>query len=867
MFCYVLIVLIILAIIPTYKYYYNLKNEINFFYQDLGELKKDYIPYSKIQYLKNNYQNLYNITNNIPFLFQRFNEYYKNLETNINRLNKEYINKELVNQKDYFEGLFEYSIDINQREAIITNDDNNLIVAGAGSGKTTTIIGKIKYLIDKKNINPNEIIAISFTKATVENFKRKLNNDLVQCTTFHKLGLDIINQNTTKKDIAKDELLTDIIHKYLKEDIYESPEKIKCFINFCALYMHMPTDTSNKNLGEIYEIESGYDLETIKSKYTNYQTLKNNHNLNTLKNEKVKSYEELVIANYLFINGINYEYETSYKYDTSTSKYRQYHPDFYLVDYDIYLEHFGINEQGRAPQYSKIEEQKYLEGIKAKRIIHKKYKTTLIETYSYNFKNNTIFKRIDEELKKHNIEYKPLNYEELSKVILAYPNNELQAFYTLIKKFIKMYKGNNYSENKIDEFLLDAIRKHNTRNILLLTIIKDIYLTYQNRLKQLKQIDFDDMINLATKKVEDGGYTKKVSYIIIDEFQDISYSRYSLIKVIQEKNNAKVIAVGDDWQSIYRFSGCDLDLFVHFSKYFKHPKIVYINNTYRNSQDLINISSTFIMKNKLGQIPKQIYSNITLNKPIEFYYYKNNILEATKKAVESLQKNGCKKIAILGRNNSDLKNYINKTITDTEYNLQDVFNFSVIFTTVHKAKGLEYDGVIICNMNNFIAGFPNKMSDDPVLDYVTLSKEDYLYEEERRLFYVALTRTKSKCILLVPILTPSIFVNELYNIGKENINKVIIEDDERLHNPNCPLCQTGKLLVRINNQDNSSFVSCSNYPKCKFKYHSINIIKKPIKCPDCGAYLVKRVGMYGEFYGCINYPHCTRSANIDTTDK
>ena len=381
MFCYVLIVLIILAIIPTYKYYYNLKNEINFFYQDLGELKKDYIPYSKIQYLKNNYQNLYNITNNIPFLFQRFNEYYKNLETNINRLNKEYINKELVNQKDYFEGLFEYSIDINQREAIITNDDNNLIVAGAGSGKTTTIIGKIKYLIDKKNINPNEIIAISFTKATVENFKRKLNNDLVQCTTFHKLGLDIINQNTTKKDIAKDELLTDIIHKYLKEDIYESPEKIKCFINFCALYMHMPTDTSNKNLGEIYEIESGYDLETIKSKYTNYQTLKNNHNLNTLKNEKVKSYEELVIANYLFINGINYEYETSYKYDTSTSKYRQYHPDFYLVDYDIYLEHFGINEQGRAPQYSKIEEQKYLEGIKAKRIIHKKYKTTLIETY------------------------------------------------------------------------------------------------------------------------------------------------------------------------------------------------------------------------------------------------------------------------------------------------------------------------------------------------------------------------------------------------------------------------------------------------------------------------------------------------------
>lgn len=184
-------------------------------------------------------------------------------------------------------------------------------------------------------------------------------------------------------------------------------------------------------------------------------------------------------------------------------------------------------------------------------------------------------------------------------------------------------------------------------------------------------------------------------------------------------------------------------------------------------------------------------------------------------------------------------------------------------TSVHKSKGLEYDGVIIANMNNFIAGFPNKMSDDPVLDYVTLSKDNYLFEEERRLFYVALTRTKSKCIVLIPILNPSIFIDELYGIGKEKINKVIVEDDERLHNPNCPICQTGILVVKNNQKNNSVFAACSNYPKCRFTYNSLDVINNPIKCPRCGSYLVKKVSKYGYFYGCINYPQCTQTANVE----
>ena len=83
------------------------------------------------------------------------------------------------------------------------------------------------------------------------------------------------------------------------------------------------------------------------------------------------------------------------------------------------------------------------------------------------------------------------------------------------------------------------------------------------------------MINKAIYKINKK-YDNEISYIIIDEFQDVSISRYNLIRAIQKKTNAKIVAVGDDWQSIYRFTGCDLDIFVNFKKYFEFPKIMYI---------------------------------------------------------------------------------------------------------------------------------------------------------------------------------------------------------------------------------------------------------------------------------------------------
>ena len=315
----------------------------------------------------------------------------------------------------------------------------------------------------------------------------------------------------------------------------------------------------------------------------------------------------------------------------------------------------------------------------------------------------------------------------------------------IIKTFINLFKSNNYSissfetffqKNKNEHFITKQIR-HNE----FLKLVKQIYLSYEDYLEYTQTIDFHDMINEATKIVNNEGiYPYK--YIIIDEYQDTSLNKCEFIKAIQSKTDAHLIAVGDDWQSIYRFTGSNLEIFTNFKKYFPNTKIIKLNKTYRNSKELLKVTRKFITKNPY-QIDKKIQSNKT-NFPIYVYYYKNNIKEIWNKIINETKE----ETLVLGRNNKDINQipYLNKHMK---------------YMTIHKSKGLEEDKVIIINLQNTITGLPNKNQESEYLKYVLPSLDNYPYAEERRLFYVALTRTKSSVILLTPKENPSIFINEL----------------------------------------------------------------------------------------------------------
>ena len=355
----------------------------------------------------------------------------------------------------------------------------------------------------------------------------------------------------------------------------------------------------------------------------------------------------------------------------------------------------------------------------------------------YNVSNNNLLDYIIDEYF-NSIMY----YDNLNKLLDDSIN--IDNLKNVVLTFINQLKSLNLNQDYVLSLLRDKIP--NEHKIILLFIFR-IYVLYQEELKSENKIDFNDMINLASKKIE---YLKsfKYSYIIIDEYQDTSDSKYLLIKRIMDKFNINIMAVGDDYQSIYSFTGCNLKMFTNFKKYFNKSKIIKMKNTYRNPYDIVEISRRFILKNR-NQINKRLKSNKHLNDSINVVYIKNEE-EAFLKIIEDIDN-----IFVLGRNNKDLDNIKSLNV-----------DRNIKYLTVHKSKGLEEDYVIVLNVIDDSLGFPNKIKENEVLNY--LMNYNHL-EEERRLFYVALTRAKKKVFLFTIKGRESIFIKELLKNFKYKI--------------------------------------------------------------------------------------------------
>jgi DNA helicase-4 len=183
-----------------------------------------------------------------------------------------------------------------------------------------------------------------------------------------------------------------------------------------------------------------------------------------------------------------------------------------------------------------------------------------------------------------------------------------------------------------------------------------------------------------------------------------------------------------------------------------------IINTYRNPQELINIAGKFIMKNKYQQ-RKNLVSNKHLSNPVIIYYCDDKI-KILKEILTILDNQNSKEILVLGRNNKDIINYIDKNYKQNN-DIYTYNNISFRYLTIHKSKGLESDNVILINVEDKLLGLPTKIKDEKVLKYVNNTKDYYPYEEERRLFYVALTRTKNKTYIISPYQKESIFIKEI----------------------------------------------------------------------------------------------------------
>ncbi|RAR46445.1 UvrD-helicase domain-containing protein [Flavobacterium lacus] len=803
---------------------------------------------------------------------KKFNAVFHDFDRYIIQYNQNYVQTQKEKLRDYFDDVEGKKLDDQQRTAILTDEYSNLIIAGAGSGKTLTILGKVKYLLEQKKVQPENILLLSFTKKTVDELNERLQKIGLdaQATTFHKLGYDSIKKHqTTVPVVTNENTIGKIIKTYLEEELFNDEAALKAFIEYVACFMNIPEEhDSYDSLGEKLDTEKGINFETLKSKCEPEPLNKvAKASLDTIQGERVKSIEELTIANFLFLNGIAYDYEKPYPFGNVV-----YRPDFYLKDYDIYLEHFGVDENNRAKYLTPFYEQKYIAEMELKRETHKTYNTKLIETYSYYNRNKVLLDKLKELLENEKVVFKPIDVKSIFTKVTEKDKNFGKEITKLVETFINLCKSRQLDYDAITKLFSDKRITANDymlqRQKLFLQFALPILKKYDQTLKDKNEIDFNDMVNLATDLIQQNKPLTSYQYIIIDEYQDISYSRFNLIKTIRELSGARLICVGDDWQSIYRFAGSDISLFSQFEKYVgKHEKL-FIEQTYRNAQSLIDITSKYIQKNK-KQLPKNPKSKKeALDNPIKLVYYsQDNADEIFIREVQSLlDKMGKKPILVLGRHSFDINEFIkltpNSKIKYNERNdkieIKGLEELDIKYITVHKSKGLEADNVIVLNLKNHLLGFPNKMSDDPMLSLLLSDDEEYRFAEERRLFYVALTRTKNEVVLLIPT-DVSLFAEELITDN----DFLFSTNDDKVSKTNCPYCQTGFLVVRQNPLKNNHFLGCSHYPSCNQTFNDITILENTMLCPSCkSGFMAKRSGKFGNFLGCTNYPKCSHTINL-----
>ena len=895
---------------------------------------------SKVKKFKEDYAEY--ISSEDEKFFEKFYNKPETFETDTKQANERYINQELKDNSDLFDDLDGKSLDSQQREAIVVDEDAVKVIAGAGSGKTFTIQGKVKYLTEKRDVDPSEILAISFSNASVDDLKERI-AEPIDIKTFHKVGKDILTQYNqySRPDTSA---LKRIIKRYLTKKALKNEDISKKLIEFFSFYINVPpSDDDIKYEGDLLDWQEGVDFSTLKRRFKNKQR-------ETLNNEIVRSYEELYIANFLFIYGIKYTYEKIYSYPNKNferefnkfkeflfsfneeipdelknditkdllnltdifEKYeiKDYLPDFYLDDYNIYIEHFGLNRNCENHLIGGKSSEEYVKEMEWKRKVHKKYGTTLIETFSYYQSENRLLTRLAEKLQAQGVEFNEIDYREVYRILLENKTiKEWEDFIVLLKTFIELFKGNNYDETKFKEFydyvggLKDSFSKD--RTIAFLKIVEEIYNDYEAYLLKIKKIDFNDMINKASDCIVKNGLDLPYKYIIVDEYQDTSFTRYNLLRNICDSIGAKIMVVGDDWQSIYSFSGCDVNIFTKFDNFFDVCETRYIEKTYRNSQQLIDASSNFVMKNP-DQTRKELKSSKSLKYPIKLVNFDNDFDEILKFELiikniinQSTFKN--KKILILGRNNKDIFNLLKNFNVENEYGkrkfeilgdedklrrnkfvkivYRESPDVNIEYRTVHQSKGLECDNVILINLKNWKAGFPNKMVDDPVLNFVKRNGDSFSYAEERRLFYVALTRTKNNVYLLAPYFKSSVFVQELKtdaNVELLNLEhnrletlKNIEKNGERYVIPTklkCPVCKTGVVLLESfwNKGKLNRVLKCSHnmappFNRCNWEggYYGSELedLDDIEYCPSCDGILIKRYRHSDghPFLGCTNF--------------
>lgn len=717
-------------------------------------------------------------------------------------INRRHAEKMAKDDQAFFDSVEKSPLTAEQREAVICLDNRVLLVASAGSGKTSTMVAKAGYALQHGYFSADKMLLLAFNNDAAAELRERIQTrlmplglpaDKVVAKTFHAFGLDIIGIATGKRpslapwlENSQDlEALLDMAHTLRDSDpVFRT--------NWDLFRLVFAQDLPK--FGQEQESPDSWDSQQRRGGFW------------TLNNEVVKSRGEALIANWLFYNGVRYVYEGPYEHETADATHRQYKPDFYLPDVHAYLEHWALDEKGEPPK----EFVGYKDGMTWKRNLHAQHGTKLLETTMAQLWSGKAFRYLADELPKLGVALDP-NPDRETPGRSPIENPRLARTF---RSFLTHAKSNRLTiaelRNRLDG---GAAGNFRFRHEMFLQLFEKLWMAWEHKLRSSQCIDFEDMLNLATDCVESGRWVSPYELVMVDEFQDASQARARLVASLMRGSEKYLFAVGDDWQSINRFAGADLAVMTDFEAKFGTGVTLRLETTFRCPPSLCDISSTFVRKN-----PRQIAKKVRSPKPdienpvrivsVESEHHIRSAVEArvNEIAQEAARLGKKVKIYLLGRYRKD------SAFLPVTYNAQWA---EVEFITVHSSKGLEADHVILPRMTSETLGFPSRVADDPVLQLAMPGGDAYEYAEERRLFYVALTRARSTATLITLKHKESSFISELVK-------------EQRLE---------------VRNADGSA--------------------SSGEVCSDCGkGFLVRRKGKYGMFFGCSTFPRCSYTRNI-----
>lgn len=701
--------------------------------------------------------------------------------------------------------LADCELDKQQIEAVVACEDAQLVLASAGSGKTLSLLAKVEYLANVLNIRPENILVISFTSKTVKELVERCLVKAVQIRTFHSLGNQIISEYCSgdlgKKRLISKEETAGFIQGTVVRLVSESKKFARLVNDYILFYLSAPVPPGQAcSLRDFVSYNRLYLRFALKDEFRRkkYETAKLKGR--TISGDFIRSKEEQILANWLAIYGIRYRYREKYK-DLN------YKPSF--ICGDIYIDFAAVDKRGKS-----LLGKGYAKDLAWRRKIHARYHTKYLELESWRWSDCELLSFVENQLKGLGQKCERIDENKIFLMIQKYYESEYLSFLKQLGDFLSLFKNSMLKIEDLKRRAAKAKTKYEKyRAELFLGIFEKVHKEYEEHLNLNRLYDFADMINEATWLVRsEPSCMRGCEYVLVDEVQDLSPNRQQLICAILDKNpKCRLFAVGDDWQSIYRFTGSNLDLINRFESYFgKYTRRSLIETTHRFGAPTLQKSCAFVEKNPL-QMHKRARSTKKTLTPIEIVLNdedsnRNSDDSAFEKIMKKLyEQYGYERLQklelqIISRFNSDIKRLKNiktegpKVIWKNPEKPEEQLSFE--FCSMHKSKGITRDIVIVLNMNWDIMGMPAQRETDPLLDMLLAKEEPFAFAEERRLFYVAITRARLATYLIANPKNPSPFLLEL-SPGLAS-NKEL-----------CPRCEIGQLIKKSGK--NGPMYYCSNF--------------------------------------------------------